>query len=69
MQLTKFILAFKCLTKFFFLPQLFTHKEIIVFFFKLFKRYIDCFSYMCELITIVGSNFLGGRKKYCAVGR
>ena len=45
------------------------HKEIIVFFFKLFKRYIDCFSYMCELITIVGSNFLGGRKKYCAVGR
>ena len=24
---------------------------------------------MCELITMAGSNFLDGRKKYCAVGK
>ena len=33
-----------------------TRKES-VFSFKLFKRYIDCFSSMCELITMAGSNF------------
>lgn len=31
--------------------------------FKLFKQYIDCFTSMCELITMAGS----GCKKYCGV--
>ena len=35
----------------------FRHKET-VFLFKLFKRYIDCFPPMSELITMVGSNFI-----------
>ena len=30
--------------------------------FLLFKRYIDCFSSMRELITMAGSNFLDGCK-------
>ena len=42
------------------ITQLNAHKEI-VFSFKLFKRYIDCFSSMCQLITMAGSNLLDAK--------
>ena len=29
---------------------------------------IDCFSFMCELITMAGSNFFDRCKKYCRIG-
>ena len=63
-QYTKFLLAFKYLAKFFqaSLPQPFTPKES-VFSVKLFKRYIDCFSSMCELITTAVGNSLYECKK------
>ena len=51
------------------LPQLFAHKES-VFSFQLLKRCIYFFSFMFELIMMVGSNFLDRcEKKYCGVGR
>ena len=61
---TKCLLAFKCLAEFFLasLPWQLTCKES-VFSFKLFKQYIDCFTSMCELITMAGS----GCQKYCGV--
>ena len=37
--------------------------------FKLFKLYIDCFSSMCELITMAASNFLDECKKQCGIGK
>ena len=64
-QYTKFILAFKYLAELFFLPQLFTHKQI-VFPCKLFKRYIDFFpsiDSICELIMMAGNNFLDATQK------
>ena len=59
-----FVFAFKYLTVFYqaFLPQQFMLKDS-GFSFKLFKWYIDCFSFMCKLITKVGSNFLDRCKK------
>ena len=36
------------------------HAQKNVFSFKLFKRYIDRFSFMWQLITMAGSNFLDG---------
>ena len=56
-QSTKFILAFKYLKEFFFLPQLFTHNERTVFSFKLFKRYFDCFSFL-----LVRTDLYGGKQ-------
>ena len=60
----KFLFAFKYLAVFYqaFLPQQFMLKDS-GFSFKLFKWYIDCFSFMCKLITMVGSNFLHRCKK------
>ena len=43
------------------------HKEG-VFSFKLYKQFMDCFSSMCELIMMKGSNFLDRCKKYCGIG-
>ena len=60
----KFLFAFKYLAVFYqaFLPQQFMLKDS-GFSFKLFKWYIDCFSFICKLITMVGSNFLHRCKK------
>ena len=48
------------------LPRQFTRKQS-VFSSVLFKYYLDCFSSMCELITMARSNFLDGYKKYCGL--
>ena len=48
------------------LPRQSTHKQS-VFSSILFRYYLDCFSSMCELITMARSNFLDGCKKYCGV--
>jgi len=35
---------------------------------KLFKQFMNCFSSMCELIMMVGSNVLDRCRKYCGIG-